>query len=219
MLSCSSSRLKLSTFSNERQTDVKRRYATGSMARSSFITNSPMVLLETSASPSCINWCSILETMVSALSSTMGRFLPARRSPSRSFVRLYGSDRPFRFSTVIESSIRSYVVKRVWQAVHSRRRRTVWSSTRESITLVSLWQFGQSITLLGCCSGAVRRRLLRPIYCGRSNILATICCGVEHQKVDNFLPVSACKNAVENIRSHTTHPRLNRFGETGTLRT
>src|SRR5690606_15479973 len=106
----------------------------------------------TSLVPIFITSDSTALTMLSRVSSLIGRFVNATRIFWRSLSWLNGSRRPSFLTTVsVTDSTRSYVVKRRWQDTHSRRRRIESPplSSRLSMTRESrVRQNGQRTTIL-----------------------------------------------------------------------
>src|SRR5688572_13153353 len=124
--------------------------ATGSICASPRSARSPTWLASTSG-PERLTAAAIDSDSRSSCSELTGRLLAARSSPPRSFWLSNRSRRPSRLRTVTLVSARSYVVKRLPQPSHSRRRRTAspGSDRRESTTRVdSEEQKGQRIGLI-----------------------------------------------------------------------
>src|SRR5687767_8775731 len=117
--------------------------ATGSSWASPRSARSPTWLASTSG-PDRLTAAAIDSDRASSCSELTGRLFAARSSPPRSFRLSNRSRRPSRLRTVTFVSARSYVVKRLPQPSHSRRRRTASPASRVSTTDVELdSQYGQ----------------------------------------------------------------------------
>ena len=102
---------------------------TGSSWASPRSARSPIWLASTSG-PDRLTAAAIDSDRCSSCSELTGRLLAARSSPPRSFWLSNRSRRPSRLRTVTFVSARSYVVKRLPQPSHSRRRRTASPASR-----------------------------------------------------------------------------------------
>src|SRR5829696_2011138 len=117
--------------------------ATGSSWASPRSARSPTWPASTSG-PDRLTAAAIDSDSRSSCSELTGRLLAARSSPPRSFWLSNRSRRPSRLRTVTFVFARSYVVKRLPQPSHSRRRRTASPASRVSTTLVEAEsQYGQ----------------------------------------------------------------------------
>src|SRR5215212_9491252 len=141
--------------------------ATGSIKASPRSARSPIWLASTSG-PLRLTAAAIESDSPSNCSELTGRLLAARSSPPRSLWLSNRSRRPSRFVTTTFVSARSYVVKRLPQPAHSRRRRTASPASRVSETWV------ESVSQYGQCT----RSILLPVVrnsCLKHYILCALC--------------------------------------------
>src|SRR5829696_6962652 len=141
--------------------------ATGSSWASPRSARSPTWPASTSG-PDRLTAAAIDSDSRSSCSELTGRLLAARSSPPRSFWLSNRSRRPSRLRTVTFLSARSYVVKRLPQPPHSRRRRTASPASRVSTTLV------ESDSQNGQCTRAILLPVV-PESCPRHYILCALC--------------------------------------------
>src|SRR5215216_3127477 len=178
---------------------------TGSRAASPRSARSPIWPASTSG-PLRLTAAAIDSDNSTSRSELTGRLLAARSSPPRSFWLSNRSRRPSRLRTVTFVSARSYVVKRLPQPSHSRRRRTAspGSESRESTTRVdSEEQNGQR----------TRHILLNVVlYSSQKHNILCALCGVNalHDRLSGGAP--AVRRRVEAIPGQVRIPQ--ELGET-----
>src|SRR5688500_2409731 len=141
--------------------------ATGSSCASPRSARSPTWLASTSG-PDRLTAAAIDSDRRSSCSELTGRLLAARSSPPRSFWSSNRSRRPSRLRTVTLVSVRSYVVKRLPQPSHSRRRRTASPASRVSTTWV------ESDSQYGQCTCPILLPVVRN-SCSKHYILCALC--------------------------------------------